>query len=177
MRRTSDKRPPRHNFRGPSSISSLCVNCDEQLVRIVMRLTPAPSRICDNARDKLPHDWRPVRQCSTTTSWARLNLPTGCDRARHAIGCASRSSSDAHAPFQPPLLNTADFVDLNLRSSGRGTGCLRRARQICGKVDAYRKARASARPTGLIPHPQWPHRGDPSRSEEPRALIISQHVA
>jgi hypothetical protein len=26
-------------------------------------------------------------------SWARLNLPTGCDRARHAIGCASPTTN------------------------------------------------------------------------------------
>jgi len=40
-----------------------------------------------------------------------------------------------------------------------GLAGLRRDQQICGKVDAYRKARASAHPTGLIPPPQWRQRG------------------
>jgi hypothetical protein len=31
-------------------------------VHIVMRLTLGRSRICDNARDKLLRDWRPVLQ-------------------------------------------------------------------------------------------------------------------
>jgi hypothetical protein len=45
----------------------------------------------------MPHDWRPVRQCSTTTRWASPNSQTGYGRARHAILRASSHSSDTRA--------------------------------------------------------------------------------
>jgi hypothetical protein len=97
-------------------------------VHIVMRLT-LPDRVsatmleisCFVTGDRF-------YKCSTTTSWAHLNLTTGCGRARHAIGCASRGSSDAHAPFQTPLpipyrshgFLATYFVDLERLRSAMG---------------------------------------------------------